>query len=115
MEAMNRHGSQELLLVILAIAIEMEPDALPPALDSERDKLVDVLRLESLKLMPPLALNSADLRLSQCTALILASYTWCMKEDLVQIARRWNDLAKLIWNDMRSNDMNNVYSESTAR
>ncbi|UPL02496.1 hypothetical protein LCI18_013430 [Fusarium solani-melongenae] len=112
---MNWHGSQELLLVILAIAIEMEPDALPPALDSERDKLVDVLRSESLKLMPPLALNSADLRLSQCTALILASYTWCMKEDLVQIARRWNDLAKLIWNEMRSSDMNNGHLESTAR
>ncbi|KAM0420363.1 hypothetical protein ACHAPT_011905 [Fusarium lateritium] len=112
---MGRHGSQELLLVILAIAIEMDPEYLPPALHSEWDMLIDVLRSESLKLVPPLALTSADLSLSQCTALTLASYTWCMKEDLVQAARRWNNLAKLIWNEMRLSDMTNMCLESTAR
>lgn len=95
------HSAQELVFAMLAMTIELDPTTLPPHLRPNKDMLVDTLRIEFLKLIPTLTWKSADLRLSQCAALVLASYTWSLKQGLVEIAGRWNDLARLIWDEIK--------------
>ncbi|KAF5598364.1 hypothetical protein FPCIR_3187 [Fusarium pseudocircinatum] len=99
-----RRHSQELPLALLAIVIELELGCLPPALTNAKQILVDSLRIEFLKRVPTLAWKSTDLGFTQCVALLLASHIWSLKEDLVQIAHRWNNLAKLIWSEIRTSE-----------
>ncbi|PVH75267.1 hypothetical protein DL98DRAFT_320101 [Cadophora sp. DSE1049] len=96
----SQHPS-ELLCVVLAIGIELDPTSLPSHLAQSKELLIDILRINFLKYIPTLTWKTNDLTFPQCAALSLASYTWTLKEDLREVAGRWNDLAQLIHKGLR--------------
>ena len=94
----------ELCLAVLAIAIEVSPAHLGSSIQMNKNVIVDTLRIEFLRRIPPLAWKSTEINLYQCIALCLASFTWCLNEHIAEIAARWNGIAQVILNTLGSSE-----------
>ncbi|WYZ43386.1 hypothetical protein EsH8_VI_001085 [Colletotrichum jinshuiense] len=95
----------DLHFMLLAAGLELtEPAQLSSTARENADLLIDTLRIESLKRLPLLAWKSSDLSVSQCLALMIASHTWSLTPDIMDIACRWNSIAGLIWHDLYQQD-----------
>lgn len=88
----------ELTLALLAIALELYPSQLPGQVHENRALLIDTLRIEFLKRIPVITWKSTDVNCYQPLVLSLASFTWCMDEQLAAVAAQWNGVAQLLLN-----------------
>jgi hypothetical protein len=88
----------ELTLALLAIALELYPSQLSGQVQENRVLLIDTLRIEFLKRIPVVTWKSTDVNCYQPLVLSLASFTWCMDEQLAAVAAQWNGVAQLLLN-----------------
>lgn len=92
----------ELCNLFLAVGIELQPDSLHPQLLENKNIIVDCLRVEFLKQTPTLAWKSPAIKIGHCVGFLLASYVWCLDPQVSGIASRWNDLARILLDDLKS-------------
>ncbi|KAF5228926.1 hypothetical protein FAUST_10725 [Fusarium austroamericanum] len=104
LDGQDGNSAPELLYTTLSIGVQMMPDSLPVSLQQKSAIIIDTLRITSLQYIPLLTWKSTDLRLSQCVSLLLASHTWSMCEDLVEVSYRWGDIAGIIWRNVNRSE-----------
>lgn len=100
-EMTNDDQLSNLASALLAIALQAESRVGDMLVNSDKELLIDTLRVEALKSIPALTWKSRTLNLDQVLVLLLMSHTWCMKESLIEISDRWNSLARVIWQDLQ--------------
>jgi hypothetical protein len=86
----------ELGFALLAIGLEVYSSSLSSDLQQNKNMIVDTLRIEFLKRIPPLTWKSTDLNFYQGVALSLASFTWCLDRQLADVAGQWNGIARVL-------------------
>ncbi|KAG4272944.1 hypothetical protein FPRO04_14598, partial [Fusarium proliferatum] len=86
----------ELSLALLAIGLELYSHLVHPDIQFQRSMIVDTLRIEFLSRIPPLTWKSAKLSYHQVVALSLASFTWCLDQELADVAGQWNGIAHVL-------------------
>lgn len=92
----------ELCNVLLAVGIELQSDSLRRQVLENKNIIIDCLRVEFLKQTPNLAWKSPAIKVGHCIGFLLASYVWCLDPQVFGIASRWNDLARVLLDDLQS-------------
>lgn len=88
-----------------AIALEVAEGVVNTPEAETYQLLKDTYRIRALSAIPALTWESRELNVKHVVTLTLFSSMWCMTALFMHIARRWNDLAKLIWaNILNSRD-----------